>query len=1370
MKIDHQNSKIARTCRISPVKPFWQFFILLKWLPFALALAAVPAQATTHSTGNVTLFVHGFGPGAPINYDPNNHILTLPNAIDCSGYWGDLPSFMRQQGYTGQFIYVAWYQNASNCDVNLHNWGSYDETLSWVDIGAALSQYIYQNFTSKGIPVDIVAHSMGGMVTRSAIYGASGKAPPFCWLSTCDTFSPPIDVGTAITAGSPHAGSNTTIVKTCANLAYNQQICGETLPGSRSEIWVNGVDANNNIIHPAAGDPQGKFGTQWINIAATDTSPFHLETIAPLPYNETPISDGVIDTHSARSMTILDSNKLTVPGDVSHLEFFLASKGSNDAGGANNLIVNALKQDYAWFSRNWSAPDQTSIGPVWALYSSGLNVGDFLISANGSYGLRQQVDGNLVIYDGANRPLWARGGSYVQNARSVMQDDGNLVTYSDYLPAVSGSGSAIWATNTAGNGPSYLGLMDDGNLIIVQTPYFAQRLPSMGGVQPPSGNFGGNVTWKAFTGPNSPLASINPNSTPGGWCMEVPGGQISDNGHDPVTVAICNDSPQQNFVISGQYGQIRALGRCLTNNGVGQSVTMEVCDGVHQNWVAELGVIRPADGTNNCVDVSGSNFVEGQSLALTPCSKSAEQNWVEPRIKNFSGSGKCLGGVNPNVDNNNQVVLATCTGQVNQQWYTSGWWRNGGYRGAFQTKNNQCLDVPNQNFVQGQQLQYYHCNNTQAQDWVWFNDYSIRPAAQMQLCVDVTHSNSNDGTAIQLYSCNGTYAQQWDPPGGPSPNAPAPAPPPAPKWMMATGDVLEPAGNLLAANNQFRLAQQGGATGDGNLVIYETNARPGALNGVRPLWGRSGAIGGAYRNAYTKMQSDGNLVTYQEGANDKPAGAQWSSGSNGNGPSIAYLQDDGNLMVVPDSSFVQGTNNSGNFGSHVTWSAFGGNNSQIAGINPQSVDGGFCWDIPNGTISPNGGDAVQVWTCNNGINQAFVVEWDGTIRALGRCVTYSGLNRLLTMEICDGSSTQHWDAQPDGSILLHGGRYPWECIDLPNSNFANGQRLQTYRCNGTVAQRWVIPRMEQTTSHMCLGGANSGFNNGNPTVLGLCSGEVNQQWYTTGWWHAAGNLSSATYHATFSTKNNKCLDVPGSNFASGQQLQFWDCNGTNAQDWIWFSDQSIRPAAATYLCIDVYHSNWHDGTPIQLFNCNNTNAQTWGPPGGYSTNAAPPPGSPGGGSDGATWGITWEQKGVNYDPFPVCQCTWGMEQKVHDYTSGHRLNGDWGVYPYVTGNAMDWANQALAVGWTVNDWSHPQVNSIVVLQPYVGGAFDLGHVGWVTAVNTVNKTIDMISTNWAGSWCGYAKATIPIQQGMKYILIPGPNDPGPPIGNPGHVS
>ena len=52
----------------------------------------------------------------------------------------------------------------------------------------------------------------------------------------------------------------------------------------------------------------------------------------------------------------------------------------------------------------------------------------------------QKGDGNLVVYDGSGKALWAThkyGGD-----RLVMQNDGNLVVYD--------GGKAIWASNTVG--------------------------------------------------------------------------------------------------------------------------------------------------------------------------------------------------------------------------------------------------------------------------------------------------------------------------------------------------------------------------------------------------------------------------------------------------------------------------------------------------------------------------------------------------------------------------------------------------------------------------------------------------------------------------------------------------------------------------------------------------------------------------------------------------------------------------------------------------------------------------------------------------------------------------------------------------------
>ena len=84
---------------------------------------------------------------------------------------------------------------------------------------------------------------------------------------------------------------------------------------------------------------------------------------------------------------------------------------------------------------------------------------DRLCSAQKKFYLQYQNDGNLVIYDANNNPIWASNTSGKSAWRTYMQPDGNFVIYSSVW-------NPIWATNTSGNNNSKIVMQDDGNLVI----------------------------------------------------------------------------------------------------------------------------------------------------------------------------------------------------------------------------------------------------------------------------------------------------------------------------------------------------------------------------------------------------------------------------------------------------------------------------------------------------------------------------------------------------------------------------------------------------------------------------------------------------------------------------------------------------------------------------------------------------------------------------------------------------------------------------------------------------------------------------------------------------------------------------------------
>ncbi|MBQ0893707.1 ricin-type beta-trefoil lectin domain protein [Micromonospora sp. U56] len=70
--------------------------------------------------------------------------------------------------------------------------------------------------------------------------------------------------------------------------------------------------------------------------------------------------------------------------------------------------------------------------------------------------------------------------------------------------------------------------------------------------------------------------------------------------------------------------------------------------------------------------------------------------------------------------------------------------------------------------------------------------------------------------------------------------------------------------------------------------------------------------------------------------------------------------------------------------------------------------------------------------------------------------------------------------------------------------------------------------------------------------------------------------------------NNRCIDVPNSNFSDGVLLQTWTCNGTSAQAWA-FTGGTLR--TQNNKCMDVAWGSTANGATIQIANCSGNPAQ-----------------------------------------------------------------------------------------------------------------------------------------------------------------------------------
>jgi predicted alpha-1,2-mannosidase len=118
-------------------------------------------------------------------------------------------------------------------------------------------------------------------------------------------------------------------------------------------------------------------------------------------------------------------------------------------------------------------------------------------------------------------------------------------------------------------------------------------------------------------------------------------------------------------------------------------------------------------------------------------------------------SSLCLDDSQSSTTDGNPVDIWDCNGSDAQSWTI-------GQDGTVRTLG-ECLDVTQSGTTNGTLIDLYECNGTGAQQWtLGANGSLVNP--ESGLCLDDPNATTAEGTQLQLYTCNGSSAQDWTPP------------------------------------------------------------------------------------------------------------------------------------------------------------------------------------------------------------------------------------------------------------------------------------------------------------------------------------------------------------------------------------------------------------------------------------------------------------------------------------------------------------------------------------------------------------------------------------------------------------------------------
>jgi Ricin-type beta-trefoil lectin domain len=126
---------------------------------------------------------------------------------------------------------------------------------------------------------------------------------------------------------------------------------------------------------------------------------------------------------------------------------------------------------------------------------------------------------------------------------------------------------------------------------------------------------------------------------------------------------------------------------------------------------------------------------------------------------------------------------------------------------------------------------------------------------------------------------------------------------------------------------------------------------------------------------------------------------------------------------------------------------------------------GMCLDVDSSKLQMNGGQ-VQIWTCNNTVQQRWMMVGAEIKSGGGKCldvdITSTQANGAkVQVWDCNGQSQQQWEF--DGKQFVN--RFNGRCLDVvATTQLTNGTKVQTWDCNQQPQQTWRFGDRPLTSS------------------------------------------------------------------------------------------------------------------------------------------------------------------------------------------------------------------------------------------------------------------------------------------------------------------